>query len=265
MKAITLNTHSWMEAEPKEKLAQIVDFLATQEADVIALQEVNQLISAKEIIPDDYFCPQEKQHPIREDNFAYLIVQALRKRGLNYYWSYSYAHVGYDIYEEGLAILSKEEQTPKEVVTSNEEYVKHLTRKILIAQTQSAIVVCGHYSWAGELGFDYEWQKTIAALENAPLPIILMGDFNNPAGSSEHAQILASPLNLQDTFLQAKERYGEFTVVKKIDGWRENNDLLRIDFIFVAKEFHVEQYQVIFDGHRGSVVSDHFGVLAVFE
>ena len=58
MKAITLNTHSWMEAEPQEKLAQIVDFLATQEADVIALQEVNQLISAKEIIPDDYFCPQ---------------------------------------------------------------------------------------------------------------------------------------------------------------------------------------------------------------
>ena len=56
-----------MEEEPQEKLAQIVDFLATQEADVIALQEVNQLISAKEIIPDDYFCPQEKQHPIRED------------------------------------------------------------------------------------------------------------------------------------------------------------------------------------------------------
>ena len=58
MKAITLNTHSWMEEEPQKKLAQIVDFLATQEADVIALQEVNQLISAKEIIPDDYFCPQ---------------------------------------------------------------------------------------------------------------------------------------------------------------------------------------------------------------
>ena len=143
MKAITLNTHSWMEEEPQEKLAQIVEFLATQEVDVIALQEVNQLISAKEIIPDAYFCPQENQHPIREDNFAYLIVQALRKRGLNYYWSYSYAHVGYDIYDEGMAILSKESQTPKEVVTSNEDYVQHLTRKILIAQTKSAIVVCG--------------------------------------------------------------------------------------------------------------------------
>ena len=129
MKAITLNTHSWMEEEPQEKLAQIVDFLATQEADVIALQEVNQLISAKEIIPDDYFCPQENQYPIREDNFAYLIVQALRKRGLNYYWSYSRAHVGYDIYDEGMAILSKEAQTPKEVVISNETYVKHLTRQ----------------------------------------------------------------------------------------------------------------------------------------
>ena len=63
MKAITLNTHSWMEEEPQEKLAQIVDFLATQEADVIALQEVNQLISAKEIIPDDYFLPTRKSAP----------------------------------------------------------------------------------------------------------------------------------------------------------------------------------------------------------
>ena len=54
MKAITLNTHSWMEEEPQEKLAQIVDFLATQEADVIALQEVNQLssiLSVKIILP----------------------------------------------------------------------------------------------------------------------------------------------------------------------------------------------------------------------
>ena len=61
MKAITLNTHSWMEEEPQEKLAQIVDFLATQEADVIALQEVNQLISAKEIRVSSAASPNSKK------------------------------------------------------------------------------------------------------------------------------------------------------------------------------------------------------------
>ncbi len=41
---MTLNTHSWLEEEPVTKLQDLADKILTERYDVIALQEVNQLI-----------------------------------------------------------------------------------------------------------------------------------------------------------------------------------------------------------------------------
>lgn len=43
MKVLTLNTHSWLEAQQKEKLEIIVERIMKADYDIIALQEVNQL------------------------------------------------------------------------------------------------------------------------------------------------------------------------------------------------------------------------------
>ena len=49
MKVLTLNTHSWMEEDPELKLRQIVDYIAKEDFEIIALQEINQTMEAKEI------------------------------------------------------------------------------------------------------------------------------------------------------------------------------------------------------------------------
>ena len=89
-----------------------------------------------------------------------------------------------------------------------------------------------------------------------------MGDFNNPADKRQEGYdlIVASDLKLQDAFLVAKEKEGEFTVEKAIDGWEGNVDQLRIDLAFLSQDFVVDSYRVVLDGKRGPVVSDHFGL-----
>lgn len=268
MKVMTLNTHSWMEENPLEKLTQIAEWIAKQEIEIIALQEINQLIDSPAITPNQYFCPLDEQAPIHEDNFAYLLVEELAKLGVHYYWSWTYAHIGYDIYEEGLAILAKNPIQPAAFIASIEQDPKKLTRKQLVARLTSSVgvltVLSGHYSWAGEEGFSYEWQQTIDYLKAETNPLLFMGDFNNPADTKEHQAILASPLQLNDAFLVAQAKQGEHTVVKAIDGWSENTQKLRIDYVFLDEMFHVKQYKVIFDGIKQPMVSDHAGVLVEF-
>ena len=55
-------------------------------------------------------------------------------------------------------------------------------------------------------------------------PLLLAGDFNNPAGQEGYQAILASPLGLQDAFEVAQEKSGSYTVPPEIDGWKGNTE-----------------------------------------
>ena len=46
--------------------------------------------------------------------------------------------------------------------------------------------------------------------------------FNNPAGQEGYETILSSSLKLQDSFIEAKETKGTYTVGPGIDGWTDN-------------------------------------------
>jgi maltose 6'-phosphate phosphatase len=92
MRLLTLNCHSWQEEQPLEKLKQIVQQILAQDYDVTSLQEVSQLMDTP-IVHDE----------VRNDNFAYLIQQALKEQGQTYPLIWDFAHIGYDKYEEGLA------------------------------------------------------------------------------------------------------------------------------------------------------------------
>ncbi|MGC2952040.1 hydrolase, partial [Enterococcus faecium] len=50
------------------------------------------------------------------------------------------------------------------------------------------------------------------------------------------------------------------TVVKKIEGWEQNTQKLRIVFIFVPEGMQVKKYQRIFDWIDSRFISDHYGV-----
>ena len=113
MKLLDLNTHNWIEVEQERKLGELIDFILAGDYDLITLQEVNQTMTAPFWEPDAYFCPVAKQRSIKEDNFARLLVEGLRQAGKAYYWAWADAHIGFDRYDEGVAILSKEPLQPE--------------------------------------------------------------------------------------------------------------------------------------------------------
>jgi maltose 6'-phosphate phosphatase len=273
MKVLTLNTHSWMEKHPLEKLQQLAKQITTENYDLIALQEVNQRIDSQPVFAIPNFHPTDKQSAIHEDNFAYLLVQLLEQQQQTYHWSWTYNHIGYDLYHEGVALLSKQPLKPEAIVVSAEQDPTDYRRRvILIAQTtlgdHPVTAASCHYSWWRQTeGFSYEWIQTENVLKDYPAPYLLMGDFNNPASVKETGYDLVcnSTLQLQDSFLAAKETDGEFTVEKAIDGWGDNREQLRIDYIFTSPELSVQQYQIVFNGKQSPVISDHFGVAITIE
>lgn len=56
---------------------------------------------------------------------------------------------------------------------------------------------------------------------------------------------------------------GEASVVKAIDGWQDNQTALRIDYVFASQNEQPVEYEVVFDGQRLPIVSDHFGICVV--
>lgn len=268
MNLLTLNTHSWLEENPLEKLKQLAAQIIKEDYALIALQEVNQRIDSLPAISTHNFHPTENQLPIHEDNFAHLLVQQLNELGHSYHWCWAYNHIGYSTYHEGVALLSKQPLQPKAVIVSEEtDPHDYRTRVLLIGETKIVekpiTAVCCHYSWWLETGgFNHEWQQTELALKKCTTPLVLMGDFNNPASATKtgYDLVLSSPLKLQDSFLVANEKIGEHTVEKAIDGWGENQEKLRIDYIFTSQELTISSYQVTFDGKQTPIISDHFGV-----
>lgn len=62
-----------------------------------------------------------------------------------------------------------------------------------------------HLSW-WDKGFQEEWARIEERFQSIGKPIILAGDFNNPAGREGYQTILASPLKLQDSFQVDKKQ-----------------------------------------------------------
>lgn len=59
MKILTLNTHSWLEAHPLEKLTQLANHILKEEYGLIALQEINQRIESSPAVLDRFFILQK--------------------------------------------------------------------------------------------------------------------------------------------------------------------------------------------------------------
>lgn len=274
MKIMTLNTHSWLEEEPWEKLKQIAKKICHEQYDVIALQEVNQTMNAKRLTSEQLknFNQVQEQTSVRSDNFAYCLIQLLAEQGETYYWSWELSHIGYDIYEEGNALLSRQPLTSQTyLVSETKEKEDYHTRKILVGQTffetQWITVASCHFSWWTDekSGFAFEWKELEARLVPLTTPLYLLGDFNNPAGGSGYDLVKNSRLPICDAYPVAGKKQGEATIEKKIDGWENNKDGLRIDYIYVPENCSVISYQRIFDGENGLIVSDHYGVAVTLE
>ncbi|WP_376717068.1 endonuclease/exonuclease/phosphatase family protein [Enterococcus dongliensis] len=272
MKVLTLNTHSWMEEQDQQQIDVLANQIAKEEYDLIGLQEVNQLLASPLAKVDTYFQPTSNQQAIHQDNFLFCLTERLKKLGCHYYWSWTYNHIGYDIYHEGIGLLSKTPiKTASYLISKSSDPTDYHTRRFMLGETfiegQKIVAISSHFSWwhSVDEAFGYEWRMLEEVLSEKQGTLIVMGDFNNDAKKAAEGYDLVckSSLALQDAFIAARNKTGEYTVEKSIDGWDENAERLRIDYIFTSKNFEIESYRVVFDGKKESVISDHYGVMVV--
>lgn len=258
-----------MEADDQRQIHVLAQRIAKEKYDLVGLQEVNQGIASPLVTVDSYFQPTEKQQAIRQNNFLFCLTEHLKELGCYYYWNWSYNHIGYDRFHEGIGLLSK---TPLIVeshfVSKSSNPADYHTRKVVIGETtvnQEQIVITNvHLSWWRGFNdsFAPEWQTLEEKLKAKSGSLLVVGDFNNDAKKSNEGYDLVtkSSLDLQDAFVAAKKRTGECTVEEAIDGWARNRSGLRIDYVFASKKFEIASYKVVFDDVNDIKISDHFGI-----
>ena len=239
MKLLTLNCHAWQEENQIEKIQHLAQVIKEKQYDVIALQEVMQLIDTT---------TSEK---VKQDNYAVVLLSELMKLGVNdYKFVWDLAHIGFDIYEEGLAILTRCEinNAKSFLVTKSDDIKNFRTRRVIGLEIMHE-----------EEPFQGQVNELVAQLNPNHLNIV-MGDFNNDANIRDEGYDYLLSKGLIDTYKVANINDEGMTVEGKIDGWSDNKKDLRIDLVLTNQPVRVKSSHVIFNGKNKEVVSDHFGV-----
>lgn len=279
MKLLTINTHSLQEENYAQKLEWFVQAVLKEKPDLIAMQEVNQSISSPLAGPGllDGFSPCEGcRIPIRQDNHAANVAKMLAQGGLNYFWTWLPAKVGYGKYDEGMAILSLQNpiaEIDTFTISQIQDYHNWRTRKVLGVRVTNRRdwFYTVHMGWWQDKQepFLAQWKTLDKALsgKKRQSPVWLMGDFNSPAEIVGQGYDCIRTFGWNDSYWMADKRDGGLTVAGVIDGWREylrdgqQMEGMRIDHIWCSQEQSVRRSRVVFNGKTEPVVSDHFGLM----
>ena len=277
MKLLTLNTHSLHGDDWKQKLEWFVEGVLEEKPDIIALQEVNQTMTAQEAenMLTEGQTVVSNLVQVKQDNFAAQAAHRLQKMGMECFWAWLPVKAGYDKYDEGVAMLSvgrKIRKTAVFPVSKTWNYQNWRTRAVLGVQVEgcSDWFYTVHTGWwqDDEEPFLEQWERLMAQIEN-PSPettVWLMGDFNAPDIFSDQSYAHICKSGWQDTHITAKEKGNDFTAVGGIDGWKDNLPDegvkgLRLDYIWCKPEQEILSSDIVFNGKRGQIISDHFGVI----
>lgn len=263
MKLLTLNTHSWREENADEKLMYLAEAIVAGDYDIIALQEVNQMLDAPLLV---------NSH-LRENNFMLALIEAIKeKKGPRYQYYWEASKCLKDYYEEGSSILVKGKIVEQEVFTVSTitDHTAPKKRNIVRVTAQIEDTLIDIYSchlgwWHDEIEpFKPQCDRLMEKVRPERLSF-LMGDFNNNANLRNEGYDYLMGHQLVDTYTLAKEKDSGATVQGEIAGWQGNKADLRIDLILVNQSLEVSCSKVIFNGNNKQVVSDHYGVEAIVE
>lgn len=252
MKIITINTHSLEEPDYEKKLHQFAEVALAEQPDVFAMQEVNQSVSAEKRglsrLPGYVGCP-DFSGPVRQDNHAARLAELLSENGTKYFWSWVPAKLGYEKYDEGLALFCREPilEVDSFRISRCSDYENWKTRRILGVRTNAGWFYTVHMGWWDDdeepfpeqwerleghlrplmdirkrtsLQTVSQWEKTAAACTES-LPVWLMGDFNSLDSIAGQGYDLIRKSGWKDTYCLARKKDRGITVGKVIDGWRE--------------------------------------------
>lgn len=257
MKLLTVNVHAWLEENQDQKLDILAQTIAQKRYDVIALQEVNQLMTSPLVTKD-----------LRQDNYGLILLEKLKELGVadySYFWSNS--HIGYDKYDEGIAFLTKLPvyEVDAFYCSQHQELTSILSRKIIGLTVAYGNELIDLYSCHINLPDSQEENqleniRSIIERTDSNRLKILMGDFNTDALSNPQAYQAINDLGLYDSYDLAADKDSGITVEKAIDGWAGHSQEKRLDYVFLNQERQVQSSRVIFNGDNLPVISDHFGV-----
>lgn len=258
MKLLTLNTHSWREENQMNKLKHLAQTIKEKDYDVVALQEVNQMINE----------PLIKGSHLRNNNFMLALLGELEKIGGPTYYSYwEKSKTINEYYEEGSCVLTKEPLLEVEsfyVSQDNQEEARKarkIVRGTIKYKNREIDLYSCHLGWWQDEKEPARPQidKLMSRLNPDRLSILL-GDFNNNANLRGEGYDYMIRNGLRDTYTLASKKDNGVTVKGAIAGWKENKDLLRIDLVLISEDIEVVESQVIFNGEHKAIVSDHYGV-----
>lgn len=257
MKLLTLNCHSWQEENQLEKIQIIAESIKEKGYDVIALQEVSQSINEPTIVGN-----------IKRDHFGYILLNELEKLGIHdYNMTWDLSHMAYNIYEEGLCLLTKHDIINKHsFFASNSQDINYGTTRKIVGATlriddQFIDFYSCHLGWWNDAKEPFK-EQIDRLLASIPLdkPTFLMGDFNNNALIRAEGYDYLLQKGWYDTFDLAVQKDSGMTVQGKIAGWEKNKQDMRIDLILVNEKIEVASSYVVFNGDNQPIVSDHYGV-----
>lgn len=276
MRLLTLNTHSRPEMA-SDAVEAIAAFMLRESVDVAAFQEVNQsrdtkLAPQNSLLQSGCRLPCDVCAPIGEDNFALTLAKILQARGGTYSWTYLPVKIGYERYDEGLALFWRGELVGSRSlllsgVCDYTDWRRRMALGIRIDDTWFYSVHTARWD-GGEESFLPQWQRLHNATRNTGR-VFLMGDFNCPAGTAGEGYDRMIRDGWTDVFTAAKVTQGYRTASADIDGWRDvgKSNGQRIDYILSNdRRINIPFAQTVFDVERGQMsISDHCGVFCRWE
>ena len=270
MRVLTLNLHCFQQPDALEKLKIVARAIAINRIDVICLQEAAQH-------QDSPVIATVEGVEIKADNAAHLIVTELRETfGLDFNYVWDYAHLGWDVWQEGVAILSRGSVSNfrSEWLSRSQDRTDWLSRKAVSADVnidgQTFRIISGHLGWWNHdrEPFDLQFRQLLSlANEDPSLQTIIGADFNIAAGSAGY-EFIMSHSEVIDTYLEVNpDDMLTPTFEGNIDGWETGDPKgMRIDYVLGINldSLTPTRARRMFDGVVEAVVSDHYGVFVDF-
>lgn len=239
MKIISLNLHSLKEDNQEEKLKRVSDFILKEDIDICLFQEVSQPKDAKILFGN-----------IREgSNILYLT-----KNLPSYHLTSTFKKIGFQVFEEGLAILSKKElvNAGSAYLSKTHSFTNWLTRFTLFGEMDGITFFDIHLGWTiGEETIEYQMDTlSKMALEHTN-PVFILGDYNACYKSEKYQYLMDKGFySVMELLKLDPLKYPTF--IYPLDNGEEDNRV--IDHILMNQKIHIKDYQVLFNENP---VSDH--------
>lgn len=257
---LTLNLHCYQESNQLEKFHLIAEEIVNRNIDVICFQEAAQHRESATV-----------GNQLKADNASLIIQELVLKmsgKQLDLIWDWS--HYGWDVWEEGLAILSRFPIRNHDSMYVTESHLKTdwlsriaLKAEIELPNENKLRITNTHLGWFDDPTESY-LQQISSLKQFSEDSDLVVGDFNIAAGTTEYDS-LKQHLKLIDTYVEVKPK-GMFdpTIGGDIDGWQQRGTSgMRIDYIWMNPDanFHPVSAEILFYQNEDWLVSDHAGVL----